>query len=207
VFTEIELQGHEYVGYGDVKRVIGDGVVLVRQPTVSVADIVVDNAVIATTAGAKPAVFNGSWNRYSGGYCSRCLSYEIRGLLNHDAVMTSQPGAYAVYRPQIKLKGKYEVYEWHPRINGAGSARVEVGYNGGKRTLSINQSVNADRWNLIGTFEFGGSPLEAVTIYCDGNTVVADAFMFVYADGDNRSGRDVVPPKPPTDVKVLRNGL
>lgn len=207
VFTEIELQGHEYVGYGDVKRVIGDGVVLVRQPTVSVADIVVDNAVIATTAGAKPAILNGSWSRYNSGYCSRCLSYEIHGVLNHDAVTASQSGAYAEYRPQIKLKGKYEVYEWHPRLNGASSTRVEVGYNGGKRTLAINQSINADRWNLIGTFEFGGSPQEAVTIYSDGNTVVADAFMFVYADGNNRSDRDVVPPKPPTNVKVQNNGL
>jgi hypothetical protein len=160
----------------------------------------VDNAVIATTAGAKPAILTGDWQRNGDGYCSRCLSYEIHGQLNHDAVMTSQPGARAEYMPQIKLKGKYGVYEWHPRVSGAGVARVEVGYNGGKKTLSIDQSANAGRWNLIDTFEFGGSPQEAVTIHCDGNTVVADAFMFVYAERDNR--RDVVPPKPPTNVKA-----
>lgn len=207
LFTEIELQGHEYVGYGDVTRVIGDGIVLVSKPTVSVADIVVDNAVIATTAGAKAAELTGNWQRNNRGYCSRCVNRELMGILNNPADITSASGARAEYRPQINFKGKYEVYEWHPQVSGAGTARIEIAYHGGKKALSIDQSKNAEQWNAIGTYEFGGSANEAVTLFCDGQLVVADAFMFVYADNEEQLNRDITPPKSPEnfDIRAKNN--
>jgi hypothetical protein len=168
-----------------------------------VADIVVDNAVIATTAGAQAAVFDGSWDTFGEGYCSRCLNRPIRGTTYYEAMVTGASGASAEYFPSISLKGKYDLYEWHPRFSGAGSARVEINYHGGRETVQIDQSVNSDQWNKIGTFEFGADERESVTIFSDGQKVLADAFMFVYRKKD--SNRDITPPKRPENLNVKAN--
>lgn len=202
-FSEIKLEGHAYIGYGNNERVVGDGIVLVRQPTVSVADIVVDNAVIATTAGAKAANFQGLWDTFDSGYCSRCVNRPIHGTTYHEAMVTSHAGASAEYYPRISLKGKYELYEWHPNFSRASTARVEINFHGGRMTLQIDQSKNTDQWNKIGTFEFGVDERESVTIFSDGQNVIADAFMFVYSEKGSES--DLTPPKRPENVSAKVN--
>jgi hypothetical protein len=98
--------------------------------------------------------------------------------------MSSTPTAKAIWTPDLPQAGKYEVYEWHgadPHYDHATDAPYTVNYDGGSKTVMVNQRKNAGQWNKLGTFEFeeGTSGNVTLTNKANGN-VVADAVKFVY---------------------------
>ncbi len=86
------------------------------------------------------------------------------------------------FTPMLTQDGQYEVYLWWPVWSGAATnVPVDVAYDGGTMTVSVDQSINGGQWNLIGSYDFTAWTGSA-TIRTDGTTshVVADAVRFLY---------------------------
>jgi len=86
------------------------------------------------------------------------------------------------YTPTLNLPGKYEVFaRW--TADGVRSNNVPVTINSasGASTVYINEQINGDQWNSLGTYSFNAGTAGNVLI-SNANTsnyVVADAIKFV----------------------------
>ncbi len=93
--------------------------------------------------------------------------------------------AYVEYRPTLQASGNYNVYEWHSAgTNRTTDAPIQIGYNGGTQTVTINQQSNGGTWVLLGTFNFSAGTTGYVRIkdnFTTGTVVIADAVKFVAA--------------------------
>ena len=120
------------------------------------------------------AAYTGTWTRntdipgqqYSGGY-----HYAAQG----------SGSMYTTFTPDIPTAGSYNVYAWWPTCSGYRASNVPftIYYNGGNRTIPVDQRSNGGQWNLLGTFDFavGASGYVKLTNNAD-NYVVADAVKF-----------------------------
>jgi hypothetical protein len=104
-----------------------------------------------------------------------------------DYYFTSTKGtgsAYIEFRPNLQASGNYNVYEWHPQgTNRTTDAPVEITFNGGTQTVTVNQQINGGTWVLLGTFNFSAGTTGYVRIkdnFTTGSVVLADAVKFVY---------------------------
>ncbi|MBL7222889.1 MAG: LEPR-XLL domain-containing protein [Candidatus Brocadiae bacterium] len=119
------------------------------------------------------------WPEYPVGY---------DGSFHYHAAGTGVNGVQ--WSPYIKMDGWYEIYERHVSYStSASDATYTIEHAAGTTDVMVDQRVNSEQWNLLGTF-----PLEAgfptVTLTDDANGyVVADALRYEYL------GPDLQPPK------------
>jgi hypothetical protein len=184
---------------------ISDGIVLLREPQAVVAPIYIDN----WNSGTSPASFSPSERKEqdmigflqakgcsegSDYYTVRCAVYvDDPNTSPPDTTYLSPPyatapggsNAKAVYRPNIGIPGKYEVFEWHGKLNQgqlASNASYIINHAGGSTTITVDQTHNSGRWNSLGIFTFGAGEAGNVTISAQGanGTVMADAIKLVF---------------------------
>ena len=100
------------------------------------------------------------------------------------AVGGDQATAKAVWSPDIKVPGTYEVYEWHgddPNSDHASDAPFTINYQGGSAIVRVNFCENIGKWNLLGEFKFAAGTTGNVTLTNKANgNVIADAVRFAY---------------------------
>lgn len=95
----------------------------------------------------------------------------------------------AIYRPVLPAAGCYAVQEWHP-TGGFFCLKympvavpLSVRHATGTDVLHVDQHVNGERWNLVGTFDFAAGAAELVlsnngTTGCEyGQAAFGDAQM------------------------------
>ncbi len=79
----------------------------------------------------------------------------------------------------LPAPGEYEIYGWWTsHANRAADTPYFITHAGGTTEVAVNQSEGGSMWNLIGTFQFDGTPVENVKI-----TAGASTNQFVVADG------------------------
>jgi hypothetical protein len=187
-FDSVSLEGHLNTSKTPYRR-FGDGILLFKQPTDLVSDIIVDNVYHGTSPGSSPALLGSSFTQQ--GAKSGCTDvgsnyYTLRCSWNPGsyAFATATSGT-ATFTPTISVSGNYEVYEWHPSLNGGGEARQvlhTVRYAGGTESVTVDQSANEGKWNSLGVFHFssGSSGSVELSLQSGGGTMLADAVKFVY---------------------------
>ncbi|MFN2396329.1 MAG: phosphodiester glycosidase family protein [Bacteroidales bacterium] len=93
---------------------------------------------------------------------------------------------YYKFPLNLPIQGEYEIYSWwtsHP--NRAADTPYFITHADGITEVAVNQSIAGSMWNLIGTFQFNGTPDENVRITAGATTnqyVVADAIRVVSYD-------------------------
>ncbi|PIU10732.1 hypothetical protein COT27_01575, partial [Candidatus Kuenenbacteria bacterium CG08_land_8_20_14_0_20_37_23] len=194
-FTSVTLKGRALSG----NQYVGDSIILVKQPTTMVTDIIIDDSEFNTSPGSEPAQLSAEWKFHvcSGGgdaamQCScdltedywsqNCRSWQnLFGLSWNTA-----HGGMVVFTPTINVPGNYAVYEWHGKIKNqtmASNVSYAVNYAaGGSQTFTINQEENIGQWNKLGVFNLASGTGNKVILSASGadGTVVADAIRFVY---------------------------
>jgi len=191
-FTEITLLG-EKLSYG----MKGDAVLLTKEPTTSITDIIIDNMETDTSPGSSSAVFTGGWfneedmkNDYEKKiFCinirAKSWGQVCRGYADLFSLTYSQSqSAQARFNPTINVPGPYEVFEWHGDVEGkdeATNVKYTITYSGGTKIKMINQNENKGQWNSLGVYDFDVGTDEGVTISAEGadGIVIADAVKFV----------------------------
>ena len=119
--------------------------------------------------------YNGTndWIYYASGY-NGDLYYAV----------TDAGGKYVstcTWTPDIPVAGDYRVYAWWtPHSNRATDAPYTINYNGGSDTVDVNQEINGNQWNYLGTYNFTAGTSGTVVLTNDANEyVIADAVRFV----------------------------
>jgi hypothetical protein len=96
----------------------------------------------------------------------------------------SRDGATYTWKAGLPQSGTYKVYmQWSAYSSRSTSAPVTVAYNGGTKTVTVNQQQNGGTWNLIGTFSFDATKGGSVTLSAPNpspTSYSADAVKFVY---------------------------
>lgn len=189
-FDNITLDGHTYQT-GGLTPIIGDAIILVKSPTTTITDIIIDNVDFGTSPGTTTASLSSGFGQHgcnSGGPGGSDY-YTLRCAWNPGSyAFASAPGASqetAVFRPTIGLAGQYEVFEWHPSLeDGSEATNVvhTIHHSKGSTTKIVNQSSNPGQWNSLGTYTFMEGTEGSVTISAEeaNGTVAADAIKFVY---------------------------
>ncbi|MGG1514110.1 polysaccharide lyase family 8 super-sandwich domain-containing protein [Paenibacillus oryzisoli] len=98
----------------------------------------------------------------------------------HDS-NTGQGTKSVTLTPTLTGAGNYNVYMWWPaHANRATNIPVDIGYDGGSTTVTINQQLNGGQWNLLGTFPFAAGSGGYVKVRNDGANgyVTVDAVKF-----------------------------
>ena len=133
--------------------------------TVAATDVIVDNT---------SATVTGDWLTTT----HRPNYYDTDYL--HDK--NKDKGSNSVtFTPALAQDGQYEVYMWWPNAPiWATNVPVDVTHDGGTSTVSVDESTNGGRWNLVGTYDFTAGT-GGVTIRTDGTKshVAADAVRFL----------------------------
>lgn len=170
--------GNVFVGYWDPFTSISDNAAvsfgLVDNVRVEVStnstpppDLIIDNP--AATVVGTWTTNNTAADRYGANYY-----YTFAG----------SGAAYVEFRPTLQASGNYSVYEWHSvGGNRTTGAPIEIGYNGGTQTVSVNQQANGGTWVFLGTYNFAAGSAGYVRIkdnFTTGTVVIADAVKFVY---------------------------
>lgn len=198
----------------------GDGILLFRQPTTSVADIIIDNFDLNDTSPASnPIEFNGSWTKKvtkgsidlspNNPYYVQDTSKRNEDSYGYHAIAPGQGEATATWRPTIGIPGWYEVCEWHGWQGDYSSSSQEatnipfeivVDVQVKLRGI-INQQVKIGQWNRLGFVQLprGTSSYVRITNKANG-VVIADAMRFRYM-GENYQP-DRTPPRPPQNVRI-----
>ncbi len=203
-FDSIRLAGYsDKNGNSDLVR--GDGIVLLRQPRVVVADIIIDNLPYGTTPMMDAAELTGGWQQTDVGRDQyRSISRAREGWYPHAVVGPGNGAARAVFRPKLAVAGKYEIFEWHGDYESgpmAANVPVVVDINGQQTRFEIDQSRNQGRWNSLGVFDLPQGTGSAVIISNDADGfVAADAVKFVLRSGER--AEDTQPPARPKNVRV-----
>jgi hypothetical protein len=200
-FQSVSLSSTKASWTGAVQNV-GDAIILVKKPTDVVSDIIIDNAYSATSPGSAEAVISGfTWDSEANGNRQNPL-WSTGPYLDSQSDPTywrsqyapaGNGSAVAVFTPTIKLGGSYRVYEWHGWRGRDSSSYLEatnvpctVTHAKGTTKISIDQSKNAGKWNLLGTFTFNPGTTGSVKITNQANGyVIADAFKFEYVPGSS----------------------
>ena len=188
-FSSVSLEGGEFCvndACGN-KRIVGDGIILLKNPTTVVADIIIDNIRQYTSPGTNPVSVVGSWTDECGTdhWSIRCAPWRDE----HDFKSSVSGGDEAVFTPQIGVAADYDIYEWHGQVN-SGSTCTAVQLDIQDATCSsiastIDQSTNTGQWNHIGTCSFSAGNIGKVSITNPGGcTTIVDAFKFKLAAPD-----------------------
>ncbi|MBN2102399.1 MAG: hypothetical protein JW716_06020, partial [Candidatus Aenigmarchaeota archaeon] len=173
---------------------IGDGIMLTKNPAVSISDIIIDNEAQFTSPGSDGANFHGTWIREKGNPEFWTPGYNCeQGNCGYRAASSSSYTTHADFIPTIGVAGDYEVYEWHgPRSGASQNVVFEISHANGKDTKTIDQTKNTVHWNLIGTYRFnkGGNGFVRINTMGSNGDVIADAIKFVYKNEPSLSCSD-----------------
>jgi len=179
----------------DKTSYVGDGIILMKQPTTVVSDILIDNSEWNTTSpGQNMISFTGlGWvaeSKSVGGNPVYAIM-ENAGYGNGVSFHSVNAGSganQALYTPQITIPSFYEVFEWHGWY-GNSAADVQEGTNvpvtishaGGTTNLTVDQSIRYGQWNSLGTYYFNAGNTHSIKITDNANgKVLADAIKLVY---------------------------
>jgi len=95
---------------------------------------------------------------------------------------------YVIFRPFLKQKGNYSIYEWHPAANNRSqSVPLRIYHSSGNNTYYIDQTKNGGKWNYISQHNFlsGSSGYLKITDDAVGGSVlIADAISFISSKDD-----------------------
>ena len=187
-FDSITLPGK--LVWNDIGREArkGDGILLVHHPAQPVvAAVIVDTDSYVTSPGAVDAQLQGFSASCddSGGfrtgftYCS-----DTYPLYRHYRASVGS-GATATFEVALANGGWYRVLEFHPEIDGRDVPHV-VTHDGGETTYLVDQSVNAEQWNLLDTVYFTPDQPARVVVSADasGTQVAADAIRFEWVSAE-----------------------
>jgi hypothetical protein len=202
-FTDVTLGGRNYsAGY------LGDAILLVKQPTTAICDILVDNVSGGTSPGSSACQFTGSWTPTNGDggrfWTPGAASY--RGIYNYSVAQAGTPPGNAVYSPTIGVAGLYEVFEWHGYLGSspdlvqeAKDVAFEITFTKNVRASGlIDQSKNYGKWNSLGTYYFDSGTIGNTKIFQNANNLVmADAVKYVFK-GERK---DITPPNEPRQLR------
>ena len=204
-FSSVELAGSGAPDHLD--RQTGDGILLYRQPTTLVADILVDNvARNMTSPGSDPVRYEGPWAQQDMGQVPDTLGYALGYGWDefgspYAYTASDDPATTAIYTPTIGLPGRYEIFEWHPDLHADKNAaacrdvRATVRHADGSTQLTMNQSTNTARWNSLGIYRLDAGKLGAVQLAPGRDPssclTVSDAMKFVYIGNDESSFSDL----------------
>ncbi|MFQ5601705.1 MAG: hypothetical protein ACE5HS_00385 [bacterium] len=201
-FTSVELFGTSQ-RKGGQDLITGDGIILLREQKIVIADIIIDNLEFNTTPTQKPAKFVGNWQQVDQGRDYFAQNNRSRENWYPHAYINGGNGSQtATFKPNIRVPGEYEVLEWHGYIienQMAQDVTYTIYHKNGQKVVKVDQSKNQGRWNSLGVYSFDNGQSGKVVISNKANgLVVADAITFRY----NAGGKRVEVPAPPTGVKV-----
>lgn len=132
-----------------------------------------DNAIITDNADVDGVTLTGAWTASSG----------VAGFYGPDYLYAA-PGATtasARFTPSLPHTNSYQVYlRWAAFANRATNTPVDVHYDGGSRTLAVNQTINGGIWNWLGTFPFQAGTNGSVSVRgVSSGYAIADAVRWV----------------------------
>ena len=83
----------------------------------------------------------------------------------------------ATWTPDLVGGVSYNVYAWwKASSNRATDAKYTIYYDGGSRTVQVNQEINGSQWNYLGNFPFAAGTSGYIVLSDDANEyVIADA--------------------------------
>ncbi|WP_049903525.1 golvesin C-terminal-like domain-containing protein [Halococcus agarilyticus] len=85
------------------------------------------------------------------------------------------------FTPDLQEGGTYDVsIYWNTTDSRASSVPIDVAYDGGSNTVTVDMTTNGGQWNVIGSYDFTAGTGESVTVRNDGTSgyVIADAVKF-----------------------------
>ncbi len=202
LFSSVQLKGATFGSA--VTTYVGDGIILVKTPTRSICDIIIDGGDPATSPASEAAEFNGDWDemfKENNSFYLKIAPWKNVSLSGYRRTDGGGNDA-AVFRPTIGYPGVYRVREWHGYDDGneATNVKYTINHSGGSLTIYINQQENQGQWNDLGMYYFNKGTSGNVTISASGanGTVIADAISFIYQDGVEL---DNVPPNEPRNLR------
>jgi hypothetical protein len=141
--------------------VIGDAIKLTPSAPPPPETVIVDNP---------NAQFAGYWGTSLAGGYNGDYRWNAAGTGGHTATFT----------PNLVAGASYSVYAWwKATANRATDAPYTIYYDGGSETVDVNQEVNGNQWNLLGTYPFVAGQSGYVVLSDDANQyVIADAIKF-----------------------------
>ncbi|WP_168122345.1 glycoside hydrolase family 9 protein [Paenibacillus sp. HB172176] len=95
---------------------------------------------------------------------------------------TGKGSKTVTYTPDIETAGSYEVYMmWTEQSNHADNVPVDIVYDGGTDTVTIDQKNEGGEWILLDTYDFAAGTSGSITIRTTGTSghVIADAVRLV----------------------------
>lgn len=168
-----------FVGYWDPYASISDA------PELSFG--LVDNVRVEVFTNAAPpadVIIDNPSATMVGDWTTGTMSTDKFGTDYYFQSTKGNGSAYIEFRPNLQASGNYQVYEWHPEgTNRTTDAPVEITFNGGKQTVTVNQRINGGRWVLLGTYNFAAGTAGYVRIkdnFTTGSVVLADAIKLVF---------------------------
>ena len=199
-FSSVTLTATSSGAGGDGTRwfqPIGDAILLSKSADTAVTKIIINNAVMGTTAGSVPTTFIGNHNYNSadrtgsnpyfsaGGYPyssgNTAVSSQIAERLGGATTDT------AIFTPKINRAGYWRVSEWHGHLTGAtevSNVPCRIWYSGGYKDTTINQTINVGQWNILGTYPYTATSNHRATLAGTGTGIpMVDAFMWEYIHG------------------------
>jgi Zn-dependent M28 family amino/carboxypeptidase len=94
---------------------------------------------------------------------------------------TGKGSKSVIYTPDLAASGSYEVFIWYPSYGTlATNVPVDIVYDGGSTTVTVNQQTGGGGWESLGVYAFAAGTSASVTVRTtdtDGY-VVADAVKF-----------------------------
>lgn len=195
----------------------GDGAILLKEPVIVVTDIIIDDSEAGTSPSCEPIKVQGPWKRlferdpFGDAYTMRVASWH--SLVPMSAMYAADPGngnAQATFEIRVGVAGNYEVFEWHGYLGNDRNAVREgtnvpytIRHANGQKTILVDQSQNAGRWNSLGIFPFRPGVSQYVRLDNRANgPVIADAIRLVFRDGSASNSGDQDAPSPPKGVSI-----
>ncbi|MDD5289979.1 MAG: putative glycoside hydrolase [Patescibacteria group bacterium] len=192
LFTSLNLDGQKELTNEQYEhyKIWGDAIILLKEPKVVVADIIIDDHPLVTSPANKQTELKGAaWEIVKPGKGDkfwRLYSSELGESPASYGAISASKNAEAIFRPKIGVPGRYRVSEWHGNDYAESettSAIYEINYKGGVKVESINQSQSYGQWNFLGEFYFTEGDSGYVKLNNNGQGVlVADAVKFEYQD-------------------------
>lgn len=175
---------------------VGDGIILVTKQTAVISDIIIDNAYTGTSPGSSSAKLTGfTWDQSAESNWDNPRWYTVTQYSRPNSdyyssyyAPSGDGSSRAVFKPTINVTGKYKVYEWHgwcgkytTSYSEASNVPCRITSDSGITNVTIDQTRNYGKWNLVGTFTLRAGRNDSVMITNKANGyVIADAFMFEY---------------------------
>jgi len=123
-FESIELMGHNFTSWSGMQAIVGDGIILVKTPTICIADIIIDNQAEFTSPGQSPASLIGEWEQVA----QENSGWALRVSVGHKLYSHAKGSGQVTYNPIINVPGNYEIFEWNDGWKSIGIEYLDGNY-------------------------------------------------------------------------------